>query len=338
MKKILLPETGGRYKANLHCHTTVSDGRMTPEEVKEYYMERGYSIVAYTDHEILVDQSHLTDENFLALNGYELAIADESDKPFKFKKTCHFCGVAIEPDNVVNVACNKGEYVERESSRAYLDKVVFDENEPDIKREYTPECISEMMKRCRDAGFFVTYNHPGWSFESYPEFMSYQGYHAIEIMNYASYVEGYPEHNETYYDDILRSGRRIFAVADDDNHAADTSCGAYVVIAADKLEYRTVTAALVRGDFYASEGPEIKALWYEDGRVHIKTSPARQIRMNLGVRGARVKTASDSLLTEVSFPLDSEAGYFRLTVQDDKGLFAYTNAYFLDELGIEKAK
>ena len=157
-------------------------------------------------------------------------------------------------------------------------------------------------------------------------------------MNYSSYVEGYPEHNETYYDDILRSGRRIFAVADDDNHAADTSCGAYVVVMADKLEYRAITDALTRGDFYASEGPEIKALWYEDGQVHIRTSPARQIRMNLGVRGARVKTAGDSLLTEVSFPLDSEAGYFRLTVQDDKGLFAYTNAYFLDELGIEKAK
>ena len=34
MKKYLLPETGQFYKANLHCHTTVSDGRMTPEEVK----------------------------------------------------------------------------------------------------------------------------------------------------------------------------------------------------------------------------------------------------------------------------------------------------------------
>ena len=334
MKKYLLPETGSSFKANLHCHTTISDGRMTPEEVKDYYKERGYSVVAYTDHGIMVGQNHLTDDEFLALNGYELDITEDKDEAFKFKKTCHFCAVALEPDNLVNVACNGGEYVKRESSRAYLDKVVYDKNEPYLKHEYTVECISEMMKRCRDAGFFVTYNHPGWSFESYPEFMSYQGYHAIEIMNYGSYVEGYPEHNETYYDDILRSGRRIFAVADDDNHDVATSCGAYIVIKADKLEYRTVTSALMHGDFYASEGPEIKALWYEDGRVHIKTSPVRQIRMNLGVRGARVKTASDELLTEISFPLDPEAGYFRLTVQDDKGFYAYTNAYFLDELGL----
>ena len=34
----LLPgseQKGSYYKANLHCHTTFSDGRLTPEEVKK---------------------------------------------------------------------------------------------------------------------------------------------------------------------------------------------------------------------------------------------------------------------------------------------------------------
>ena len=52
MKKYLLPETGNFYKANLHCHTTYSDGRKTPEQVKARYKGLGYSIVAYTDHDI----------------------------------------------------------------------------------------------------------------------------------------------------------------------------------------------------------------------------------------------------------------------------------------------
>ena len=34
MKKFLLPETGNYYKANLHCHTNISDGNLTPEEMK----------------------------------------------------------------------------------------------------------------------------------------------------------------------------------------------------------------------------------------------------------------------------------------------------------------
>ena len=54
MKKYLLPRNGKFYKANMHAHTTVSDGRLSPEEMKRAFMERGYSIVAFTDHEVMV--------------------------------------------------------------------------------------------------------------------------------------------------------------------------------------------------------------------------------------------------------------------------------------------
>ena len=37
MKKYLLANSGHFYKANLHVHTTVSDGQMTPEEIKRIY-------------------------------------------------------------------------------------------------------------------------------------------------------------------------------------------------------------------------------------------------------------------------------------------------------------
>ena len=37
MKKHLLPESGNFYKANLHCHTILSDGQKTPEQIKEEY-------------------------------------------------------------------------------------------------------------------------------------------------------------------------------------------------------------------------------------------------------------------------------------------------------------
>ena len=50
--KELLPEAGKFYKGNLHSHTIVSDGIMTPEQSKRAYKERGYQILAFTDHEI----------------------------------------------------------------------------------------------------------------------------------------------------------------------------------------------------------------------------------------------------------------------------------------------
>lgn len=34
----LLPRAYSSYKANLHCHTTYSDGNLSPEQVKEHYM------------------------------------------------------------------------------------------------------------------------------------------------------------------------------------------------------------------------------------------------------------------------------------------------------------
>ncbi len=42
MRKYLLPKEGSFYKANLHCHTTVSDGGMTPEEIKNLFKSKGY--------------------------------------------------------------------------------------------------------------------------------------------------------------------------------------------------------------------------------------------------------------------------------------------------------
>ena len=48
--RVLLPEEGF-HKANLHCHTTISDGELTPEEIKEAYKGQGYSILALAAYE-----------------------------------------------------------------------------------------------------------------------------------------------------------------------------------------------------------------------------------------------------------------------------------------------
>ena len=47
MKKYLLPKDGNFYKANLHVHSTYSDGRWMPKEIKKAYMEKG--LIIFTD-------------------------------------------------------------------------------------------------------------------------------------------------------------------------------------------------------------------------------------------------------------------------------------------------
>ena len=338
MKKYLLPESGNFYKANLHCHSTVSDGKWTPEQIKRNYMAQGYSVVAYTDHDVMVPHHELSDESFLALTGYEMEINEPKDpqNPRK-RKTCHLCYIALDKNEPPQVCWHREKYAALGNAANYHGVVKFDETLPDYERTYSHECINDMIKKGREGGFFVTYNHPVWSLENYENYIGYEGMNAMEICNFGCIAAGWFDYNPMVYDDILTSGKRIFCIAADDNHNGSTpdSFGGFTVIKAEKLEYETVTKALLDGHFYASQGPEIHALWMEDGYIHVKCSPAAEIYFNTGVRrAARLVAGEGESLTEATFPVKKEYGYVRLTVVDAAGKPANTNAYFVDELDL----
>ena len=107
MRTYLLPESGRFYKANLHCHSNCSDGRLSPAEIKELYKSRGYSIVAYTDHDVLLAHDELRDEAFLPLHGYEIEITESKEEEYRFKKTCHICLIALAEDNLEQVCYHR---------------------------------------------------------------------------------------------------------------------------------------------------------------------------------------------------------------------------------------
>lgn len=338
MKKYLLPDTN-RYKANLHCHSTFSDGKRTPEQIKELYMQNGYSIVAYTDHCMLIPHhDELSDENFVALNGCELDVPEPGIDRM-YRKTCHMCFIATDPENTVTPFYHSEKYVfgNMVNNRHLVTRNGVDE---EYERDHTGECISYMMKRGRECGYFVTYNHPTWSLEDWGDYMNFHGMHAMEMYNYLSLVGGPDDINGRVYDDIIRGGERIYCIGADDNHtdrptdhSRFDSFGAWTVIFADKLDYRTVTKAMLDGHFYASMGPEIKELYLEDDKIHIKTSPAQSIIMHTNCRrSGSVHREKGKKLTEAVFPLYRDCSYVRFTVIDKYGKRADTNAYFIDEL------
>lgn len=332
MKKYLLPETGTFYKANLHSHSTVSDGEYTPEELKALYKAQGYSVFAYTDHHVMVPHPELADEAFLPLTGYELNICDHL--PFTIGCRIHMNLIALDPDNVTQPFINEGNMTHPKFADRYkesMKKITTDDSLIRYTHTYTHEYINEVMRIARERGFYVIYNHPTWSLESYPQYSGYEGMHAFEICNYAAASSGHDEHNGRVYDDLLRLNKRIFCVAADDTHKQKDLFGGFTMIKADKLDYKTITNALVAGNFYASEGPIIHKLWYEDGEVHITFDPAKRVLFGCGSRQKKIAEGED-LITEASFTVPEECIYFRLTVVAENGDRAYTNAYFLDEL------
>lgn len=161
--------------------------------------------------------------------------------------------MALSPDNLAMPCHHTSLKYLFCNAPKHADELKYDEETADFEREYTPECISEMMRIGREKGFFVTYNHPGWSMERFEEYSKYENMHAMEICNYGCVVEGHNDYNEKEYDEILQTGKRIYAIGADDNYnhrPADSksfdSFGAYTVIKADKLEYETITDELFR--------------------------------------------------------------------------------------------
>ncbi len=334
MKRYLLDPKFNQYKANMHCHSTVTDGLKSPEELRDMYMEKGYSIIAYTDHDIFVCHNDLSNDKFLALNGFEMGFEEENPNKTSWETSiCHLNFIALEPDNDRHPNWHRHSYIGGNGLK-YRDTQPHYEDEPDFERSYTPECINEAIRRGREKGFFVTHNHPTWSLENYPIYMSYEGLNGIELINYVSFWCGTNEYNTYIFDDLLRAGKRVIPMAGDDNHnfVAD-SFGAYNVILAENLEYRTVTRALEEGQTYVSEGPEIKELYIEDGKLCVKSSPAKHIYISSNSRYAQTFFAEDGgLLTEAEYEIIPEVKYMRVVIVDEYNRHACSRAYFADEL------
>ena len=92
-------------------------------------------------------------------------------------------------------------------------------------------------------------------------------------------------------------------------------------------------SALAAGDFYWSMGPELRGVSLENGILRVKTSPVEKIFVMQEGRGCYKRLApKEESLTEAEFALSGKEGWFRIEVRDSHGLYAGTNAYFLDDL------
>ena len=337
MKKYLLPPKNC-YKANLHCHSTISDGKITVEELKELYKRNGYSILAYTDHEVLVTHSDLNDESFLALPGYEVQIYGDMHLPKRLRRVIHLNFYPKDPDNNVMPFCNMDDIMR-------LDKL------PDISRavylgdgkeykEYSPKGINSLIAKAKAEGFIVSHNHPTWSKEDASLYTNLEGLYAMEIYNTGAQLGGHDCYCPCVYDEMLRSGQRIGCISTDDTHKYEVLFGGFTMVYAEDLTHKAVINALEAGDFYASRGPVINALWYENGIFHIECSSAKEIIIsNSGRRdpAISIKRSSNCDITVAEFPISELDHFVRFTVVDAEGKTANTRGYWRDEFESSRA-
>ncbi len=339
MKHLLPPVT--YYKAALHVHSTVSDGKLTPQEARDAYKAKGYSILALTDHSVMVQHQDLNLPDFLMITGSEVDTDDRWAPDGNVRKRqCHLCLLSKDPMR---------QWIPFQDPYPIPTSVPYQALNEDggCSREYSPENLNKVIAECNRNGMLVTYNHPVWSLERYPDYGPLKGLWGMEYRNSSCVAHGYDENNGWVYQDFCVQGNRMVPVCADDMHNPVHRTNGYpvlgegfVMIGAEKLEYNAVFAAMEKGDLYASCGPQINSLTLEGDSLHITCSKAARIQLVSHTRCVSMAHDEQNGITEATFDLarwrkfaaQSEHAFLRLIVTDATGRYAVTRAYFADEL------
>ena len=296
-KRWLLPESGNLYKTNLHCHSTVSDGAYTPEQLKTLYMERGYHAIAFTDHQVCQPHPELTDESFVALSGLEIAFGIGKDT------SVHVCGIARDP-----------------MAKLYIPNEPMD----DLQK------INGGIARLQAENYITTLNHPRCSGIGAAELAAVGPVDNMEVVNGFEMVQDGYGHSDACFEQELRRGRKVRPLATDDSHRASKLeyFQGFTVIKADRLTYDGLIQGLDRGAYYASTGPMFQALWLEGTVLHLRCTPVCGVYVHgwKYSHRASVVEASDCI-TQAQIDLaDAFTGsdYFFVQLVDQKGKRAWS--------------
>ncbi len=284
---------GRWYKANLHCHTTLSDGEFSPEVRVEQYKAKGYDILALTDHSKTNAAKELSSDDFLVLCGAEL----HPDYPHIRVDT---------PHHLVCLNIPEGFAMEDDSD------------------------ANEVVRRVNQLGGAVIYAHPYRYGHTINHLTAVHDYAAIEVYN-ASGWKVCKEVSSVHWDDLLLEGRRVGAVAVDDIHFGQDLFLGWTWIKCEQLNPKSVIQALRMGAYYASTGPIIEDFRVENGVASIQCSPCREIRLIGQCEYGKLFRSKNEPLTEAKFELWEGFQYLRAEVRDDDGNLAWSGPVFFDK-------
>jgi hypothetical protein len=298
MRRFVNPfEVPGRwYKANLHTHSTVSDGLLSPAERVDQYRQAGYSVLAMTDHRHTQDIRGLGGKGFLVLSGMEVHPVCHSPKGW-----WHFAAIGIPRE------------------------LWF----PD-----PPASANDTIAKIHAAGGVAILAHPAWCGQNFADFSHLRGVDAIEVWNSTCDTAGRSS-CENEWSDALDHGWRLPAVASDDCHHAydEDVCEAWTWLKMKSLTTAGVLQAIRVGACYASCGPVIHDFGIASGKIRLRCSPAAQINF-VGPPGVGVRRRAEEGKSLASFAVEVSKlpgwpwPYVRAAVTDLRGRKAWANPLY----------
>jgi hypothetical protein len=285
---------GRFWKGNIHTHSNASDGVRTPEEVCATYREAGYDFLALTDHFLAKYSFPIVDTRPFRTHGFTTILGAELHAPATaLGEMWHILAVGLPSDFAPTAAGETG---------------------------------PQLAARAIAAGAFVAIPHPGWYALTTADANSLEGAHAVEVYNHTSQLR--TERGDGVYlaDQLLAEGRRVTLIAVDDAHfVCPDAFGGWVMVKARANEPDALLAALKAGQFYATQGPAIHDITWEEDSVEITCSPAASI-MVLG-RGSRAAQSVAPFQTRARLSIAAlrAGGFARVVVADAQGRRAWSN-------------
>lgn len=281
------------FKGNLHCHTTNSDGKLTPEECKAFYREHGYDFLSITDHRKLSEETHMED-GMLVLCGMEMDY-------YLPGEVVHLVGVGLSQElNQHDVSRNMQSYI-------------------DLANRYDGRVIIAHPAWSLNTVTTLSGLHGLTAAEIYNSASTYPW-------------NGDRADSSNVLDAAAAHGTFFNFVASDDSHWYNGEAGrSFTMVQADELTRESLFKAIDEGRFYCSQGPVIRQITVEDEQIHVECSEAERVIFYSNLPWANNRCVANSGMTEASYTAHPENGetFVRIQVMDKEGRSAWSNPILL---------
>lgn len=293
---------GRFWRGNLHTHSSRSDGVLEPAEVCRRYRAEGYDFLALTDHFIgtygypIVDTRPFRAEGFTTLLGAEL-----HSGPMANGELWHILAVGLPEDFTPPHA-------------------------PDFHVYPGMESGPEIAARAVAAGAFVAIAHPQWSGLTLADARSITAAHAVEIYNHGCAMGCDRPDGFSIADLLLTEGRPLSLIATDDAHFSEPDhFGGWVMVKATENTPEALLVALKSGNFYSSQGPELRNVVVEADRVIVESSAVASVIVQGAGTGSKGVHGHSMTRAEVPLARLGNSPWLRVSVIDAAGRRAWSN-------------
>lgn len=276
------------YKGNLHTHTTLSDGRATPEETFALYKAEGYSFMALTDHR--KRYPGFEDKDFVVIPAGEYHLNDMATNT-----AYHIVGLNIASE-VINTDADRPQEI--------IDKVVAAGGMAVVAHP-----AWSLMRH--DELISLEHYEATEIFNGVSDAYSNRGCSADHIDSAAA----------------KGKLPLLFATDDTHFYDTDKFLG-FIWLQTGDFSIDGIMKAIRAKQFYASQGPRFGQITVEDGQVQVEMeTPVKRISVmsNAFFAGGRVIEQPGQLITFGSYKIGGYDKWIRVEAADAEGKRCWSN-------------